>query len=141
MKFRYTKSKSQPSGAFPQGISIFRPIINIAIKYRDKRLRVFALLDTGADYCLIPQWIGEKLGITIPDGKKLPYRGAAGGTQIAHLHNVILEIGGWNHECCAGFIYEADEDLPFMLLGTVGFFESYEVTFNLAKNEIKMEKT
>lgn len=140
MKFEYAKVTYPPSEAFPRGASSFRPTINIAIRHGNRRLRVFALLDTGAEFCLLPRWMGEQLGIAITEGKKTTFKGAAGGTQIAYFHNIIFEIGGWDHRCRAGFIYEAEEELPFALLGTIGFFDSYKATFNVQKNEIRLDK-
>jgi len=141
MKFKYSKWKCPRSEAFPQRISALRPVIHITIKYQNQRLRVFALLDTGADYCLFPKWMGEKLGIPIQKGKKLEYKGAAGGIRNAYFHDVVLEIGGWKNKCYVGFTYEPkEEERHFGILGTIGFFDKYEVIYNFKKNEIKVKE-
>jgi predicted aspartyl protease len=141
MKFDFKKWPCLPCDAFPDRIWALRPTIYIAIKYQSQRLRAFALLDTGADYCMFPKWIGERLGIEIPAGKKLEFRGAAGGVRTAYFHDVVIEIGGWDHKCYAGFTCEPDEpQLPYGILGTLGFFDSHEVIFNVDKNTIKIKK-
>lgn len=140
MEFSYVEWNCKPTEAFPQITSILRPTIYIAIKYRGRRLRVFAMLDTGADYCLFPRWMGERLGINIAEGKKSEYKGAAGGKEIAYFHNIIIEIRGWDHNCYVGFIPGSPEDFPFALLGTRGFFDSYEANFNVQSRIIKLKK-
>ncbi len=141
MKFDYKKWPCPRSEAFPSRTWAIRPTVHIAIKYQKQRLRTLALLDTGADYCVFPKWMGERLGIAIPKGKKVKFAGAAGGSRCAYFHRVVLEIGGWDHECDVGFTCEPDEeDMPYGMLGTIGFFDNYEVNFNIKKNTINVKR-
>lgn len=132
MKFNYSRFACKPTEPFPDRHSVLRPVISIAIKYKDQRIRINGLVDSGADWCLFPVSIGEQLKMPVDQGKKMPFKGAT-ATGMAYFHEVTLEIGGWEHNCIVGF--SSDFDAMGGILGQYGFFDHYEVKFNL-KNEI-----
>jgi len=141
MKFKYSRWLLNPTAAFPHQYSILRPVIPIAIKYQNKQLRISALLDTGSDYCLFHESMGKELGIPVKQGKQVGFAGST-GVGTAYFHNVILEIGGWGHECFAGFTPDLDKvGVPYGVLGHGGFFDHYEVIFNFKKEVIEVKKS
>lgn len=140
MKFKYLRLPCKPTEPFPDRHSILRPIINIVIKFQDRSLRLFALLDSGADWCLFPASVGEYLHIQVEQGKKIEFTGIS-ALGVAHFHEVILEIGGWGHNCLVGFSPNLDEMNVPAILGHSGFFDHYEVTFNFKKEIIEVKKS
>jgi hypothetical protein len=63
------------------------------------------------------------------------------GVGTAYFHYVTLEIGGWSHECFAGFTPDLDKvGIPCGILGHEGFFDRYEVAFNFKKELIEVKK-
>jgi hypothetical protein len=138
MEFEYSRFPCNPTEPFPDRHSVLRPIIDIAIIYKDQRIRVGALVDSGADWCLFPVSIGEQLKIPVDQGKKMPFRGAT-ATGMAYFHEVTLEIRGWGYNCIVGF--SSDLDVMGGILGQYGFFDHYEVNFNLKKELIEIKKS
>lgn len=140
LKFKYYRHGCQPNEVFPQRRSILRPYINIAVKYKNKRQRIIALLDTGSDLCLFPADLGKYLGISVENGKQLPFAGIS-AKGVAYFHKVTLEIGGWNHDCIVGFSPDMDRMKAPPVLGHEGFFDRYEVIFNCKKEIIEVKKS
>ena len=54
----------------------------------------------------------------------------------AYFHNVMIEIGGWRHNCYVGFSYE----IPLSFLGQNGFFNLYRIEFDLEKRRIELKE-
>jgi hypothetical protein len=140
MKFAYSRFPCNPTEPFPNQHSILRPVIDIAIIYKDQRIRVVALVDSGADWCLFPASIGEQLKIPVDQGKKIQFRGAT-ATGMAYCHEVTLEVGGWGHNCLVGFSSDLDKMNVYPILGHNGFFDHYEVNFNFKKEIIEVKKS
>jgi hypothetical protein len=139
MKFRYSKWPCRPTEPFPNKHSVLRPIINISVKFQDRKLRLFALLDSGADWCLFPASMGEYLCIQVDQGEKIEFTGIS-ALGVAYFHEVTLEIGGWEHNCLVGFSPDLDKMNVPAVLGQNGFFDRYEVTFNYKKEIIEIKK-
>lgn len=138
MKFKYLKFPlSQKSDYF--GSAIFKPIIPINIIYHDKTLRYNVLIDSGADFCIFDASIGEYLGINIPSGPKTIFGGIqpANGA-CAFLHNITLDIGGYNYKTTISFSYDIAKR-GFGILGQKGFFDIFVVKFDLIKEEIELK--
>lgn len=139
MKFNYFKLPlSQCSEFF--GNAILKPIIPIKIIKGNYSLRYAALIDSGADFCIFDAEIGEYLGIDIKSGKKEIFGGIQekGGAK-AFLHEVILDIGGWNYKTIVGFSYDIAMH-GFGILGQKGFFDIFVVKFDLLKEEVELKE-
>ena len=71
--------------------------------------------------------IGESIGLNIGKGEEGETTGVSGKPTKIYLHNVSLYVPGHIIKIRAGF---ADE-LPIAgLLGRVGFFEHFKITFD-----------
>lgn len=134
MKFKYSKYRIIPSQAFPKLTEIWRPTIPVRLTYLNKTYGCIALVDSGADFCIFHAVIGELLNINIKSGKTSPLHGATSGIGKVYYHNISIDVGGWSVNSYIGFSY--DLTYPFPLLGQVGFFDRFKVSFDYKKKDI-----
>jgi hypothetical protein len=138
MKFDYFKFPlSPPSTLF--GNSILKPIIPVGITFNNRSLRFNALIDSGADFCIFDAEIGEYLNINIRTGNKEPFGGIQErGIAEAFLHQVTINIGGWDYKTIVGFTYDTAK-YGFGILGQKGFFDIFVVQFDLINEVIELK--
>lgn len=139
MKFPYLKfSLPKPSPYF--GHSILKPVIPIEITVRRQKVRYAALIDSGADFCIFDGEIGEYLGLNVREGPKEVFGGIQerGGAK-AFLHEVIINIGGWDHKTIVGFSYDIAKH-GFGILGQKGFFDIFTVKFDLQEEKVELKE-
>lgn len=139
MKFNYWKFPLTPPSEF-FGNSILKPIIPIKISSGKNIIKYATLLDSGADFCIFDAEIGENLGLNINSGKKLSFGGIQGkANSEAFLHEVVINVGGWDHIISAGFSYDIAKH-GYGILGQKGFFDIFTVKFDLSKQEIELKE-
>jgi len=131
MQFPYKKFK------LADGTELFKPIIPIGLLFNGKLVRYEALIDSGADFNIFNAEIGELLGINVRAGKKMQFSGIAGEPFEVYLHNLIIEVGGWQYKIVAGFSYEISP-YGFGILGQKGFFDLFRVKFIFSKGIIEI---
>ena len=134
----YRKYPTNPSSAFPQNYSALRPAIPIKLINQGRQISYIALIDSGADFCVFHAEIGEQIGLDIESGKKLDMSGITGTQFIAYFQNIRIEIGGHGYDCYAGFTREF-QDMPYGVLGQVGFFDHFKLTFEYTKERIELK--
>jgi hypothetical protein len=89
--------------------------------------RFETVVDTGSDYCLFHASIGASIGIKILSGPEGDLGGVISGTRSkVYYHNVKLVVGTDIVEIKAGFSWDLSENL----LGQIGFFDNFIVTFD-----------
>lgn len=138
MKFRYVKFPLERKSDF-FGNSILKPIIPIKLTYKDTTIKYGVLIDSGADFCIFDAKIGEYLGLQVKSGIRETFGGIqASGTAEAFLHEIIINIGGWDYKTTIGFSYDI-ADHGFGVLGQKGFFDIFVVKFDLLKKEIEIK--
>lgn len=136
MKFPYKKYPSvKITKAFPEK-SLLLPIIPIRILNEDKYIDCNALIDSGAGACLFPAELGEYIGIQIKDGYEHEFSGIGKGFLTAYFHRIKIEVGGYKYDSYIGFTYD---QIPFPLLGQIGFFSLFTVIFDLSKEVIDLK--
>jgi len=137
-KLDYRKFPAQPTEPFPRRTSVSRPVVPIALINGSQRIRNLALIDSGVDYCIFHAEIGEQIGLDIESDKRLSFFGTGGQEQSAFFHDVKLEVGGHEISCFAGFSREL-ESLPYGILGQIGFFNKFKITFDYEKGKIELQ--
>lgn len=139
MKFGYFKFPlAVRSHVF--GASILKPIIPIELGYGNRSIRYAALIDSGADFCIFDAEIGAALGIDIYSGNREIFGGIQeAGAAEAFLHEVMLNVGGWNHKTIIGFSYDIAKH-GYGILGQKGFFDIFVVRFDFSKEEIELKE-
>ena len=138
MKFRYVKFPLQQRSDF-FGNSILKPIIPVKIANKTNAVKYAVLIDSGADFCIFDAKIGEYLGLQIKSGIREIFGGIqeAEGAE-AFLHEIIINIGGWDYKTTIGFSYDIANH-GFGILGQKGFFDIFVVKFDLLKKEIELK--
>jgi len=131
MQFPYKKFK------LADGTELLKPIIPIGLLLNKRLIRYEALIDSGADFNIFNAEIGELLGINIPFGKKMKFSGIAGEPFEVYLHNLTLDVGGWQYKIMAGFSYEISP-YGFGILGQRGFFDLFRVKFIFSKGIVEI---
>jgi len=131
MQFPYKKFK------LDDRTELLKPIIPIGLLFNGKRIRHEALIDSGADFNIFNAEIGELLGINVRAGKKVQFSGIAGEPFEVYLHNLTLEVGGWQYKITSGFSYEISP-YGFGILGQKGFFDLFRVEFIFSRGIIEI---
>ncbi len=138
IKYDYLKYPAEPSAAFPRRFSASRPVIPIRLIKGTKDVRYHAIIDSGADLCIFHAQIGEVIGIAIESGKLLTFTGISKMQLTAYFHDLEIEVGGHGFSCYAGFSRDID-NMPYGLLGQVGFFDLFNVIFDYEKQRLELK--
>jgi len=138
LKYDYIKFPAEPSAAFPRRFSASRPVIPVRLIKEKKEVLYLAIIDSGADLCIFHAQIGEVLGLTIESGKLLKFNGISGEQLTAYFHDIEIEVGGHRFDCYAGFSRDI-ENMPYGLLGQVGFFNLFNVIFDYKRKRIELK--
>ncbi|MEX0737618.1 MAG: hypothetical protein WD182_09275, partial [Bacteroidota bacterium] len=97
------------------------------------------LIDTGADHTLINKLWAKALGVEWKGGVKTSSYGISGSPNDIYLHEVEIEIPRLSNSrrtILVGFI---DSKNVGILLGQVGFFDNFKVTFQRYNNLFEVE--
>ena len=112
--------------------------VNIALPTRNspRSKRFDAIIDSGATNCVFHSSIGRAVGLEIEKGEPAQTQGIAGPSTI-YLHEVSVYIPGGVITTRAGF----SNELPVAgLLGMVGFFEHFKITFDPIAFCVELER-
>jgi hypothetical protein len=98
----------------------------------ENRLSCRAIVDSGADHCVFPRSFMPPLGLN-PLSSPVEGTSGVGSSNVAtHFSKVIIDLQGVVQiPVYAGFTMGMDQ-LGIGLLGQVGFFEAFKVTFDYA---------
>ena len=114
-----------------KGESDFAAVLPVQIgnpaRHSPPSKRFEALIDSGATRCIFHASIGEGIGFDVESGEEQQTVGISGNPSTIWLHPVSLYLPGNIITIKAGFSYE----LPLAgLLGRLGFFDNYKITFD-----------
>jgi len=137
LKFDYRKFPADPSEAFPKRRSATRPVIPVTLINGDRKVTNLAIIDSGADLCIFHSEIGEQIGIDIESGKPLIFNGITKEQLTAYFHDIKIGIGGYEYDCYAGFSKDLS-NMPYGLLGQVGFFDLFNIAFDYKRGRIEL---
>lgn len=104
---------------------------------RDQFVDLLALIGSGADDCLFPVEVARILGLKLDPANAHVYGGIGEGEITAIFGTVTLEVGGWAFSLYAGF---SDAPSVIPILGQNGFFNLFEVRFNLGKEVVELKQ-
>lgn len=115
----------------PTGITVKSPMIPVTLIGNSAiKPEVIALLDSGADISIIPKDIAELLNLDL-SGKEITAKGLGGEVKVKESK---MQINIKKHHEDYTFIVPVqiileDKKVP-VLLGRVGFFEKFKITFD-----------
>ena len=125
MKFEYRYEKEA-----------YLPIVEVILKFKNERIRTDALIDSGAAMCLFKGEIGRALGINIDGGEKKIFQGVS-AKLIGYIHEVEITIADKTFKTKMAF--SDDLSTSFNLLGRLGIFDKFSITFKEKENEVRFE--
>lgn len=137
LKFEYRRFPAEPSEAYPRRFSAIRPVIPITLINGDDKISCLAIIDSGADLCIFHAEMGEQIRIDIESGKLQNFTGISGQQKTAYFHDIKIEVGGHEFDCFVGFSRDIS-DMPYEMLGQVGFFSLFNVTLDFCRKKIEL---
>jgi hypothetical protein len=125
----------------PAARKMYRPIIRIKLKYAQTGKatpQIRALLDSGADMCMAPLEIALWLGVTF-DGTEqaVSIQTANGSISQAVKKTVTIATREGEYECPFFFV-EGLNPTRTLLLGQLGFFDHFEICFDLPNRQFEI---
>lgn len=116
-----------------------KPWIKVQLNYRRTHkitLPVIALIDSGADVCFCTKAIGIWLGIPFSSKHRTTFTAANRTTFKTYKETVVLYACGKRYQCPFFFTEVLPKETP-IILGQLGFFDHFRITFNAVKKEEK----
>ena len=95
------------------------------------------LLDSGADFTMVPRSAAELLGVDLSAVRKTTARGIEGSGVPAQLAEITLRIG--DVELTVPCLFSSNENTPY-LLGRMGLFSRFNITFDNRRKKIVLEE-
>ncbi len=129
LKFYYKKCPDE----------ILRPVIPVEIIYNSRRVIYEVLIDSGADKCIVDARVGKFLGIQIEEGKEEKVSGITGVEETYFTHSVFLKVGDVEYETTVGFL-QGIAEMGYGVVGQIGFFDKFKVSFNYRNKSIFLKK-
>lgn len=113
--------------------------VSIALPYQNapRTKRFEAVVDSGASRCMFNADIGRSIGLDIEAGRREETLGISGRSCV-YIHEIALYVPGGSINVKAGFM----EGLQVSgLLGMNGFFENFNVRFDLSELIFDIDRT
>lgn len=121
--------------------NIYKPWIKVSLNYRKTHritpASIVALVDSGADVCFCAKYIGEWLGIKFNRKQTSTFTTANTSQFIAIEETVTLIVCNKIFDCRFFFANDLPKETP-IILGQLGFFEKFKITFDLTNKEIEI---
>ena len=117
---------------------VYRPILEIVIEHNKKSIRATAIVDSGTEISLIESSIAHFLEIDLTKCKKVKLSGIT-GEAVGYASDISIQVEGFKEILSIPVIF-TDELKTGILLGQIGFFESFIITFDKAHNEFLLER-
>ncbi len=109
--------------------TVHRPVawVEFWSKVTQNWIGIWMVVDSGADYSLLPNYMGEYLGID-PHvvGKTFSTLGIGGSEKVFLVKEIKVRLGEWEMSVPVGFL---DKDTVPPLLGRQGFMENFATLF------------
>lgn len=115
----------------------FLPLIELRVRHGRRLLQTDALVDSGAEHNILDSEVAEDLGITAEEGEPVTVVGAGGHVMDGFRTSTTFEIG--KHRWTAPVIF-SDAAEGRAILGQIGFFAFFSVTFRYRKREIDIRR-
>jgi hypothetical protein len=119
--------------------SVRLPLAKVILNYKKTHkitpVPISALIDSGADVCFCNETIGAWLGIKFNKNKEGVFTTANKTTFKAKPEIVTIHAYNKKYECKFFFTDTLPKHTP-IILGQIGFFDHFKITFDYQGNEI-----
>lgn len=136
MIFKYRKINLH--APFSHKRHLLRPVIPVSLNHKNHSIRYEALIDSGADFNIFPREIAQRLNINLKKEDIIYFSGLEDNLIEGFKARVFLRIGEATFKTKVVF---ADLNGKSGILGQNGFFDLFEVKFNLLEKEIEITKS
>ena len=119
---------------------VYKPLVPVRLHYSKTHKMtspIIALVDSGADACFCSENIGFWLGIKFDKKKKHTFTAANNQTFETFKEVITLEASGKKYSCPFYFTNTLPRQTP-IILGQIGFFNHFKITFHLENKEIEI---
>jgi hypothetical protein len=121
----------------PNGRIVYRPVVSITLSgpEPDYDATFFALVDSGAERVLAAPGVARQIGVTPDTDHPTPLK-IGGETRLVHPADVTLRLApepgmpGVEWQAEVGFFSEWTSAPWPVILGQVGFFDQFTITFS-----------
>ena len=121
--------------------NVYKPWIKVSLNYKKTHKitpgGIVALIDSGADVCFCARYIGEWLGIQFNRKQRSTFTAANRSQFIAVEETITLIACNERFDCRFFFAEDLPKETP-IILGQIGFFEKFKITFDLKNKEIEI---
>lgn len=118
----------------------FGPLIDPTIVLPMRTPRGFRpfwfLMDSGADFSMMPRSQARRLGVELKGATEVQITGIDGVPQRAPVREIALRIG--EAEVHIPCVFSPNPDAPY-LIGRMGFFSRFNITFDNRRKKIVLE--
>jgi hypothetical protein len=115
----------------------FLPLLPIRVWHGRDSLDIDALVDSGAEHTVLSVEIAEELGIDLSDADDVTVVAAGGGELDGWKTTVTFQLS--RRRCRAPAIF-SETGKRRAILGQVGFFAYFTVTFRYRKREMDIRR-
>ncbi len=112
------------------------PTVAVDVKTPGGYARLDFLIDSGADFTILPASLAKPLGVDIGSARKLRITGIACVPVDASVATLTLRIGDFEFD--APCLFSPIDDAP-LVLGRLGFFSRFNITFDNRRKKIVLE--
>lgn len=119
---------------------VYKPWIKIRLGYSKTHKvtpAIFTLIDSGADVCFCLTDIGTWLGVDYKHKTTSAFKTANKSIFKTFKEMINLYVGDEKYSCPFYFTPDLPPETP-IILGQIGFFDHFKVTFNLPEKEIEV---
>ena len=123
------------SEAFPSRNSSHFPLVDVTLRYNGAEVSCPTVIDSGTHFSLFPFSVGEQLGLNVSDGKKA----VVPPEEMVYFWPLEVRLEGRiEFPLYAGFSILQDVR-KVGLLGQLGFFDRFDVTFEHSRQRILLK--
>lgn len=115
----------------------FLPLVPLTVHGPHDSAEVLALVDSGAEHSVLTADLADEVGISLRRAEPVVIVGASEHEVPGRLTEINLQIG--RHRWQAPVVF-AEGPLNRPLLGQIGFFAYFTVTFRYRKREIDIRR-
>lgn len=116
----------------------YLPLVPIEVYGPQSHVRVQALVDSGAEHTLFPLEIAERLSLPYHGSPQVSIQGVTGPTAVGYRVPLELSVGA--HRWTTQAICIDGLETKSGLLGQLGFFEFFTVTFQYQRKLITLRR-